>query len=48
MELFVVGIFFALLWIGWEVHSLAAVAVRLLWGLENGNSRHKHDLDRAA
>lgn len=48
MELFVVGIFFALLWIGWEVHSLAAVAVRLMWALENGNPRHKHDMERAA
>jgi hypothetical protein len=48
MELFVIGIFFALLWIGWELHSVAFVVMRLMRRLENETVRRNDDIDRAA
>lgn len=48
MELFVIGIFFAMIWIGWELHSIAFVVIRLLRRLENETAKRNYDTDRVA
>jgi hypothetical protein len=44
-DLILIGIFVALLWIGWELHRLAQLAVNFMRGFEDGYFQRKREVE---
>ena len=46
IELAILGVLLALLWIGWELHRIAQLAVNYMRGYEDGIRQRMEEIER--
>jgi hypothetical protein len=46
MEIGILGIFVVLLWIGWELHRIAQLAINFMRGFEEGHLQRQEEIEQ--